>query len=106
MYKILCLASGTEIKWPYSCSSYHLKRVYTYTKLIPRDIQQDMYIDNITRVISFATKESATWFVQRSLSYNDKRTDKLKLGFMSDVLIASEIDITITKEYMFETVEA
>ncbi|MEI7942979.1 MAG: hypothetical protein WCH76_07455 [Candidatus Riflemargulisbacteria bacterium] len=99
MYKILCLTTGSNIRWP---------RDYQYPtqKMIPNDIVCDIahFRDTAFQqgIIYFNTKEHADWFVRRRLSWNPRRTDQDKLSFMNAVFKASEMaDVHFSKKHQF-----
>lgn len=98
MFKILCLTTGSEIRWP---------KIYyrVGTKLLPGEIQDEMILEP-GKVILFNTEEAASWFVRRRLSYNPKRTDSDKLSFMNDVFRASDMsEIHMSAKHMFDIIE-
>jgi len=103
MYKILCLTTGSDIRWP---RQYGIPT----KKLVPTEVMEDIAHFYDTQqgqgIIYFATKEHADWFVRRRLSYNPARQDADKLSFMNAVFKASDMeDVTkITKKYMFDIV--
>ncbi len=103
MYKILCLTTGSEIRWPKSYSS-------PSQKLVPAEVMEDIAHlgDTIYQggIIYFNTEEQASWFVRRRLSYNPSRTDYQKLTFMNSVFEASGMDPGMyTKKHMFDIVK-
>lgn len=103
MFKILCLTTGSEIRWP--------KRFYQPTqKLVPPEVVEDIahFRDTANQggIIYFNTEEQASWFVRRRLSYNPKRTDYQKLDFMNSVFEASGMDPGMfTKKHMFDIIQ-
>jgi len=104
MYKILCLTTGSEIRWP----KHYL---YPSQKLVPREVQEDIahFSDTAIQqgIIYFSTYEQADWFVRRRLSYNPARTDYQKLSFMNAVFKASDMEevSNYTKKYMFDIIK-
>jgi hypothetical protein len=103
MFKILCLTTGSEVRWP---KSY----IYPTQKMVPREVQEDIahFYDTAVQsgIIYFNTEEQAGWFVRRRLSYNPKRTDSDKLDFMNSVFEASGMDPGMyTKKHMFEIIQ-
>jgi hypothetical protein len=103
MYKILCLTTGSEIRWPRNYPS-------PTQKLVPPEVVEDIahFRDTQTQqgIIYFKTEEQASWFVRRRLSYNPARTDRHKLTFMNSVFEASGMDSQMfTKKHMFEIIK-
>lgn len=102
MFKILCLTTGSDIRWPKSYPS-------PSQKLVPTEVQEDIAHFRDTQVtqgiIYFKTEEQASWFVRRRLSYNPSRTDYQKLTFMNEVFKASDMaDVHFSKKHMFEII--
>ena len=103
MYKIICLTTGSEIRWP-------RQYMYPTQKMVPPDVVGDIahFRDTCSHqgIIYFNTREHADWFVRRRLSWNAKRTDYDKLAFMNAVFLASEMsDVHFSKKHMFEIIE-
>ena len=103
MFKILCLTTGSEIRWP-----KHYQ--YPTKTMVPEEVFQDIAHFNDTAlqqgVIYFQTEEHASWFVRRRLSYNPKRTNPDKLDFMNAVFEASDMeDVHFSKRHMFEIIK-
>lgn len=103
MYKILCLTTGSDIRWP---------RAYKYPtkKMVPSEVVADIahFYDTASQqgIIYFQTYEQADWFVRRRLSWNPKRTDQEKLSFMNAIFEASEMeDVHFSKKHQFDIVE-
>ena len=102
MYKILCLTTGSEVRWPRSYPS-------PQQKLVPPEVIEDIAHFRDTQgqqgIIYFNTEEQASWFVRRRLSYNPKRTDYQKLTFMNSVFEASGMNPGMyTKKHMFQII--
>lgn len=103
MFKILCLTTGSEVRWPSNVR-------HPTDKMVPREVQADIahFWDTAMYggIVYFNTREHADWFVRRRLSYNPKRTDDSKLQFMNCVFEASGMDPGMfTKKHMFDIVE-
>jgi len=103
MYKIICLTTGSDVRWP---------RHYPYptTKMIPNEVRDDIAHFNDTcnqqGIIYFNTFEHADWFVRRRLSWNPKRKDEDKLRFMNAVFKASDMeDVHFSKKHQFDIVK-
>jgi len=99
MYKILCLTTGSDIRWP---------RAYRYPtkKMVPFEVVADIahFQDTAFQqgIIYFNTEEHASWFIRRRLSWNPKRTDQEKLSFMNAVFRASDMeDVHFSKKHQF-----
>ena len=102
MFKILCLTTGSEVRWPRSYPA-------PPQKLVPPEVLEDIVHFRDTQgqqgIIYFNTEEQASWFVRRRLSYNPKRTDYQKLTFMNSVFEASGMDPGMyTKKHMFQII--
>ena len=100
MFKILCLTTGSDIRWP---KAY----VHTSKKMVPPEVLADIahFWDTATQqgIIYFNTKEQADWFVRRRLSWNPRRSDPDKLAFMNAVFKASDMeDVHFSKKHQFE----
>ena len=103
MFKILCLTTGSEIKWPKNYSSIT-------KKLVPDEVLENIahWKDTVIQggIIYFNTEEQASWFVRRRLSYNPARTDYQKLTFMNSVFEASGMDPNMyTKKHQFDIIK-
>jgi hypothetical protein len=102
VFKILCLTTGSDIRWP---KNYR----FPSQKLVPKEVQDDIahFADTGLQggIVYFNTEEQADWFVRRRLSYNPKRTDWQKLDFMNAVFEASDMaDVHFSKKHMFEII--
>lgn len=103
MYKILCLTTGSDIRWPKTVR-------HPTEKMIPSEVQADIVhfwdTANEGGIVYFNTLEHASWFVRRRLSYNPKRTDTTKLQFMNLLFEASDMaDVHFSKKHMFEIIK-
>lgn len=106
MYRILCVSSGTYVKWPMnwyitnaiwpipnSINGQNKPLRNVTQTLVPVTVQTDAvnsYKNNF-KELRFSNWEIADWFIRRRLVFNQKRTDPTKLAFMLDLLEASDI---------------
>ena len=103
MYKIICLTTGSEIRWP-------RHYVFPTKKMVPNEVLCEVahFADTSCQqgVVYFNTMEAADWFVRRRLSWNPKRSDPDKLAFMNAVFKASDMeDVHFSKKHQFDIVK-
>ena len=105
MFRVRCLTSGSFIRIDSRAATFIS---FSTVKQLPKDIKEQMDIEAINKVmytdtwvyLEFNTIDAATWFINRRLTYNEKRKDQDKLSFMRSIFEYNNLpDVTVKVEF-------